>query len=90
MKLSPEQIKLYKDIDEILWNDWDPINLNGFDDWPKDEYRSYVPIIFSLKINGESIENIAEKLFEIQTNRMEIDGGYDKCKHVAEKIFNLK
>ncbi|MBS1519697.1 MAG: hypothetical protein JST50_01770 [Bacteroidetes bacterium] len=90
MKLSPEQIKVYKDIDEILWNDWDPINLNAFDDWPKDEYRGYVPTIFGLKINGESIETIAEKLFEIQTNRMEIDGGYEKCKCVAEKIFNLK
>jgi len=43
-----------------------------------------------LKINGESIEIIAEKLFEIQTNRMEVDRGYENCKRVAEKIFNLK
>ncbi len=27
MKLSAEQIKLYKEIDEILWNDWDPIGV---------------------------------------------------------------
>jgi hypothetical protein len=90
MKLSPEQIEIYKDIDEILWNDWDPINLNAFAGWPKDEYMSYVPTIFSLKIKGGSIETIAEKLFEIQTNRMEIDDGYEKCKRAAEKIFNLK
>ena len=90
MKLSPEQIKIYKDIDEILWSDWDPINLNAFDDWPKDEYKSYVPTIFSLKIKGENIEAIAQKLFEIQTNRMGIKIGYEKCKRVAEKIFNLK
>ena len=90
MKLSPEQKKLYEDIDEILWNDWDPINLNAFGDWPRDEYETYVPAIFSLKIKGESIEAIAQKLFEIQTDRMGIDRGYKKCWRAAEEIFNLK
>jgi len=90
MKLSPEQKKLYNDIDEILWNDWDPIGAKGLGNWPKDEYETYVSTIFSLKINGESIEIIAEKLFEIQANRMEVDRGYENCKRVAEKIFNLK
>jgi len=51
MKLNPEQKKLYNDIDEILWNDWDPIGAKGFGNWPKDEYETYVPTIFSLKIN---------------------------------------
>lgn len=90
MKLSAEQIKIYKDIDGILWNDWDPINVKAFGDWPDDEYRSYVPEIFSLKISNASIETIAHKLFEIQSKRMEIDIGYENCKHVAEKISKLK
>ena len=66
MKLSPEQIKLYKDIGEILWNDWDPINLKAFGDWPNDEYQSYVPTIFSLKNRGESTETIAESFLKFK------------------------
>ena len=89
MKLSAKQIKLYKDIDEILWTDWDPIGMKMFDDWPRDEYQSYVPIIFNLKIKGECVDSIASKLYEMQTETMEIDGGYENCKRVAEKIFNL-
>ena len=27
-----EQSELYKSIDEILWNDWDPIGANQFGD----------------------------------------------------------
>ena len=62
MKLSPAHTKLYKEIDEILWNDWDPIGMK-FNEGPRDEYESYLPSIFSLKIKGESIEIIASKLF---------------------------
>ena len=53
MKLSLEQIKLYKDIDEILWNDWDPIGMKMIANWARDEYDGYVPSIFSLRVKGK-------------------------------------
>jgi hypothetical protein len=89
MKLSPEHKALYKAIDEILWNDWDPIGMK-LNEGPRDEYESYVPPVFSLRIKGADVETIASYLFEIETKRMEYDDGYEKCKRVAEKIFNLK
>ena len=52
--------KLYQEIDEILWNDWDPIGVN--DIAPRDEYQSYTPIIFSLKRKGVNEEEIAKEL----------------------------
>lgn len=48
--MTSEQKELYTAIDEILWNDWDPIGVS--DIAPRDEYQSYTPTIFSLKING--------------------------------------
>ncbi|HTK20264.1 MAG TPA: hypothetical protein VL442_12140 [Mucilaginibacter sp.] len=89
MKLSPEHKALYKAIDEILWEDWDSIGMKYFEG-PRNEYERYVPTIFSLKIKAESIEIIAQILFQIQTDVIRIDGRYQNCKRVAEKIFNLK
>jgi hypothetical protein len=89
MKLSPGHKALYKAIDEILWNDWDPGVLNQYDDWPRDEYSEYVPAIFSLKIHGADAETMASHLFEIEKKMFEYDDGYEKCKRAAEKIFNL-
>lgn len=89
MKLSPEHTKLYKAIDEILWNDWDPISMK-FYKGPRDEYRRYVPSILNLKIGRMSVETIAAYLYKIESDRMGFTQGYEGCKQVAEKIFNLK
>lgn len=88
MKFTTEQKALYKTIDEILWNDWDPIGMK-LNEGPRDEYESEVPVIFSLKIRGADIETIAGKLHQIESKTMGMDGGYENCKRIAEKIFNL-
>lgn len=88
MGMTSEQRELYKSIDEILWNDWDPIGVN--DNAPRDEYQSYTPTIFSLKINGVETETIAKKLYEIETITMGVLGSIDHCRQIADKIVNLK
>ena len=60
MKMSPEHKALYKSVDEILWNDWDPIGVN--DIAPRDEYQSYVPEIFSMLIHNKTEKEIAARL----------------------------
>jgi len=87
MKLTPDQKALYKTIDEILWNDWDPIGMK-LNEGPRDEYESYVPVIFSLKIRGASVEEIASKLYEFES-KIGYEQGYENCKQVAGKIINL-
>jgi hypothetical protein len=89
IKLSPNQNALYKAIDEILWNDWDPIGVKSFGDWPKDEYQSYTPTIFSLKNKNASVRTIALALYEIETERMGVTGSFKKCMMVADRIYNL-
>ncbi len=88
MGMTSEQKELYKAIDEILWNDWDPIGVN--DSAPRDEYQSYTPTIFSLKIYGADIETIAKKLHEIETVTIGVLGSIDHCRQIADKIINLK
>src|SRR5690554_4253656 len=51
--------ELYQKVDEILWNDWDPIGVN--DIAPRDEYQSYTPTIFNLIKNGADKETVAQK-----------------------------
>jgi len=89
IKFSEEHSSLYKAINEILWNDWDPIGVRKFGDWPKDEYQSYTPLIFNLKINNANAETIAQALYEIENDRMGVKGSYEGCLIVAEKIINL-
>jgi len=60
-----------------------------YNEGPRDEYEMYIPSIFGLKINGANAEEIALKLNAIESQRMDIGGGYENCKKVAEKILNL-
>ena len=68
MKMNPEQLQLYKSIDAILWLDWDPIGINQIG--VSDEYNSYIPQVYQLKVNGASKIEIANYLDEIITKRM--------------------
>ena len=47
-KLSPKQLELYNFIDKLLYEQWNPIGVDGL---PQDEYSSYVPEIFSIAIS---------------------------------------
>ena len=85
--MTNEQKDIYYEIDKILWNDWDPIGVN--DIAPRDEYQSYTPILFSLKINGADKETIAQKLNDIATKTMGLSGNIGHCKVIADKIFDL-
>ena len=88
MNMKPEESKIYKMIDEILWNDWDPIGVNDIPSI-RDEYQSYAEQVFSLKMAKADPEKIAEHLFRIETERMGLSGGIDDCRMIAEKIGNF-
>ncbi len=78
---------LYQEIDEILWNDWDPIGINGIA--PRDEYQTHTPIIFSLKRKGANEKEIANKLHKIEKETIGVFGSFEHCKKVARKIIEL-
>jgi hypothetical protein len=79
---------LYKKIDDILWFDWDPIGIN--DIAPRDEYQSYVPEIFGLVKAKADRQEIANRLFKLETENMGMGGTLENCLTIAEKILQAK
>ena len=84
-RLPSDQLALYKRIDEILWEDWDPIGITGSDD-ARDEYQSYLPGVFALALNRSDVEEIANRLHLIERHSMNLPGNRDHCVWVATKI----
>ena len=89
-KLTLEQTELYKKIDDILWNEWDPIAINDSSKDARDEYYSYLPHIFSLKLNDPDKLKIATYLYNVETIRMGLEGNKKHCDEIAEKIIAIK
>lgn len=56
--MQTKELQLYKKIDTLLWEEWDPIGVNDYGG-PDDEYRSYVPKVFRMKTEGASTIEIA-------------------------------
>jgi hypothetical protein len=84
---SDEEI-IYKAIDDILWNDWDPIGINHAIE-ARDEYSSYVSMIYNLKKSGADVDTIAHQLHSIVTKNIGLFSNIDHCIEVAKKIKDL-
>ncbi len=76
--------KIRFEIDEILWNDWDPIGVNDYA--LRDEYQSYVHRILNLIMGGNSIDEISKELYHIESDIMGLFGNKNKCLEIAKKI----
>jgi len=90
--MKKEYKELYRKIDEILWNSWDPIGIND-NECCRDEYASYTPYIVKLKLDGTDVVKIANHLCRLETVDMGITGNNDlilaHCKEIAQKIVEL-
>jgi hypothetical protein len=84
-----DQKQLHRFIDEILWIDWDPIGVNDLEE-ARNEYHSYVPVVFDLKISGADELTIAAYLHQIETVNMGLHGNLQNCLLVAKKITAAK
>jgi hypothetical protein len=87
-KLPPNQLQLYKAIDEILWKDWDPIGVSPHG--LRDEYRAYLPQVFKLALEDTAPQTIAEYLYKAVTERMGLRSQIAYHLPIAAKIRKLK
>ena len=86
--MTETQKKFYTLVDEILWDDWDPIGVN--DIAPRDEYQSYVPKVFSLLIISKTDREIADRLYKIETETIWVLGNHKHCLEIAKKSIEKK
>lgn len=86
--MNKEQKEIYRAADDIFWNDWDPIGVN--DIAPRDEYQSYVPEIFSMLIHNKTENEIADRLYKIETETMGEIGSKDHCLEITKKLITEK
>jgi hypothetical protein len=111
--------RLGSSVHAILWNEWDPIGVNGMfgrlveidpdtgaelgpappdiadQEWPDDEYDSYVWGVLSLLDKGKDAHRIAEYLDQITTHTIGLpwdDSNAMNARHreLAEKIVALR
>lgn len=88
-KLTSEQNKLYKRIDEILWEDWDPIGINDHES-ARDEYQSYLPQVFRLANEDAEVSKIAENLDHIVTESIGLQSNTNHCTEIAKLIKSAR
>lgn len=80
--------RIWKEIDQILWNSWDPIGVNDAEA-AHDEYYGYIGGVFRLLEDGASEERIAEHLHHIETEQMGLRGDLGHCKEVVRKLLQI-
>jgi hypothetical protein len=88
-KLPPDQLKLYKAIDEILWSDWDPIGVNDCAE-ARDEYQSYLPHIFRLTMEGADAYRISASLISTIETNIGLGADKDHNQKIAAKIVETR
>jgi hypothetical protein len=87
-KLSPEERNFYKRVDEILFYRRDPIGISD-SDWPRNEYKTYVPQVFRIALKNDEPELVAEYLCKIETDYLDMKGRKYFNMRVAELILEI-
>ena len=75
-------------IRQVLLHEWDPIGVGDIPE-AQDEYDSYVGGIYRLLASGASEYQIIERLYNIETVSMGLNGNREALGGVAEKLAKL-
>jgi hypothetical protein len=80
--------ELYHRINELLWQEWDPIGVNNYAE-ARDEYCNYASQIEGLLIKGTDKNALAQYLYNVETKRMGLTGDQQRNEDVASKLLDL-
>lgn len=89
IKLPPDQLALYKRVDKILYNDWDPIGISELGG-PTDEYHGYLPQVFKRALSSEDPQEIAEYLTWVTVDRRGMSPAREHDVKIARLILASK
>jgi hypothetical protein len=92
MMKNKQGIKIQAAIREILFYDWDPINVSDNENL-KDEYDSYIAGVYRILIGSRNSNELVEYLRNMEINEIGNDPSYkeheQKLKGIAEKFLAL-
>lgn len=80
--------ELWKIVDKILWENWDPIGVNDYGG-PNDEYSGYVPSIIKLLEERADEKKIAKLLFKHANENMGLSSRLEQHFDTAKLLRNL-
>lgn len=81
--------ELYRRVDEILHYIWDPIGVSGCPG-ARDEYHSYLPMVFGLLKNNESVDGIAHYLGQVTSLSMGLEINREHDLKVAHTLIDWR
>ena len=87
--MTETEIDLYEAIDEIIWNDWDAIGVNDTIE-ARDEYFDYLPVLFKMLMEDQSLKTISGYLYKLSTEHMGLFGNRIRDFLVAEQLIQAK
>jgi hypothetical protein len=86
---NPDDRVLRRRCDEVLHYIWDPIGVVGAPA-ARDEYESYLPRVLQLLHGGSGMDEIAEYLVEVETERMGLPGDVGRARNAAEILIEWR
>jgi hypothetical protein len=89
MKMDHKDEELYTRIDEVLHYIWDPIGVAG-EPFARDEYKAYVPKVFSMIKANEESKLILGYLAGISNDNMGLRANIEKCDRVVKILKAYK
>ena|SRR5436190_20272883 len=81
--------KLHATVKKIVV-EWDPIGVLEGEDWPDDEYDSYIPSLCSILTNSSEIATLESKLNIIVELDMGLAPQRSRNKEFAERLWKLR
>ena len=78
--------RLMSAVDQILWDEWDPIGVNEL---PRDEYSSYVGPIVTLLLRESDAAEIAAHLEQIEKVTIGCSRGDEVRRRVVERLKSI-
>ena len=86
---SPYDDELYRRVDEVMHYLWDPPGVSAVP-MVRDEYESYIPVVYKLVRDGESEKAIAKYLGRIEKNHLGLTSDLDLNAHIAEVLVEWR
>jgi hypothetical protein len=85
---QPKLDQLWKEIDEILWNEWDCLGLTYNED-QRGQYYGYIISIYHLLVSRGGKKKITQFLCKIEKELTGKTPNKKNCEKVAERLMNI-